>query len=512
MSAILTILSVFGNGGLAIAGLPSPKPAPEKVKTALQGEISGLMAELVGKVQEFLDQAATPQGLHRFEKDLSALGRDMLRRILQWTLNELERTKAMPCPKYMEFEGARRTRSTGKTRQGVLSLFGSINLWRYGYRTSIKGHDGSVFPLARALGLVHGATPGLAESLTRALAEGGMTQRRSLERIDAECGVGCGIKRLRQIAKAVSESMGEVRHEVQVTKVLGWLDAASKTTGSHKPVIAVGRDGVSLGMRILKGRLFEMASTGTVTVYNRKGKRMGTVYLAHIPEVNQPTMGTDLTRLLNDILKGWKGPLPRLCYVTDAGDNETNYYNRVLKRMRHPKTGEKLDWVRVLDFYHASTRIWTMSDQLFGQGRKGTVWARKMLKWLKKPGGINRVLRSAVAMRDDRLGKSKDKEFKKAYLYLRNRMRFMNYAEYKKRGIPQGSGITEAACKTIVTQRLKLSGMSWKPQGAQTIMNLRVILLSGVWDEAYQLILKRSAITIVGGQGTLPEKTVQIAA
>ena len=56
--------------------------------------------------------------------------------------------------------------------------------------------------------------------------------------------------------------------------------------------------------------------------------------------------------------------------------------------------------------------------------------------------------------------------------------------------MPMGSGVTEAACKTVYTQRLKLSGMRWEKAGAQTILTLRVILLSGVWDQAYERILE----------------------
>ena len=65
----------------------------------------------------------------------------------------------------------------------------------------------------------------------------------------------------------------------------------------------------------------------------------------------------------------------------------------------------------------------------------------------------------------------------------------MRYADYKRVGLPCGSGVTEAACKTIYTQRLKLSGMRWHQEGAETILNLRVLLLSGVWTVAYQRVL-----------------------
>jgi len=103
--------------------------------------------------------------------------------------------------------------------------------------------------------------------------------------------------------------------------------------------------------------------------------------------------------LLQEVLAAWQGPLPRLCYVTDAGKSETRYYRRVLAVMRHPVTHKRLKWVRVVDYYHASQRVWTMAQCLFGKGRAASSWAVKMLKWLLLPGGVNRVLHSATAHR-----------------------------------------------------------------------------------------------------------------
>ena len=62
----------------------------------------------------------------------------------------------------------------------------------------------------------------------------------------------------------------------------------------------------------------------------------------------------------------------------------------------------------------------------------------------------------------------------------------MQYGDYRKLGIPLGSGVTEAACKTIFTQRLKQSGMRWTRAGGQVIVDLRVLWLSGVWESAQQ--------------------------
>ena len=112
----------------------------------------------------------------------------------------------------------------------------------------------------------------------------------------------------------------------------------------------------------------------------------------------------------------------------------------------------------------------------------------------EKPSGVNRVLHSAAALRCRRKLSEKGKEdYQGAYNYLRKRMGHMRYDEYRGEGMPIGSGVTEAACKTVFTQRLKLSGMIWKKPGAKTILMLRVILLSGVWAEVYRKTLEVSS-------------------
>ena len=100
--------------------------------------------------------------------------------------------------------------------------------------------------------------------------------------------------------------------------------------------------------------------------------------VAYTPEFGQGTMTAQLTRLLTGVLARWDGPLPRLAYVSDAGDNETTYYHKVLRRLKHPHTGEQLLWVRVVDYYRASERLWAMAEWLFGKGQRAAAWVRKM--------------------------------------------------------------------------------------------------------------------------------------
>ena len=74
-------------------------------------------------------------------------------------------------------------------------------------------------------------------------------------------------------------------------------------------------------------------------------------------------------------------------------------------------------------------------------------------------------------------------EVKQAIAYLwKNRCR-MNYAAYRKAGLPISSGTVESAAKTLVQQRMKQAGMRWSRDGAQAMLALRARLLSNRWHE-----------------------------
>ena len=82
--------------------------------------------------------------------------------------------------------------------------------------------------------------------------------------------------------------------------------------------------------------------------------------------------------------------------------------------------------------------------------------------------------------------KAGEELFWTAYRYLRKHGVWMKYTTYRRQGMPIGSGVTEAACKTIFAERLKRSGMTWSCVGGQVILDLRVLLLSRVWQQAHQ--------------------------
>ena len=64
----------------------------------------------------------------------------------------------------------------------------------------------------------------------------------------------------------------------------------------------------------------------------------------------------------------------------------------------------------------------------------------------------------------------------------------MAYAALREDGFPIGSGVVEAACKTLVTQRLKRSGMRWSNVGGLAILTFRSLLQSGRFLSAWNTL------------------------
>ena len=65
-----------------------------------------------------------------------------------------------------------------------------------------------------------------------------------------------------------------------------------------------------------------------------------------------------------------------------------------------------------------------------------------------------------------------------AYAFFLQHARWMDYAASRRRKLPIGNGVTEAACKIVFSQRFKCSGMKWDIAGGAVILELRVALLS----------------------------------
>ena len=108
-----------------------------------------------------------------------------------------------------------------------------------------------------------------------------------------------------------------------------------------------------------------------------------------------------------------------------------------------------------------------------------------------EPGGAERVLKQLKSLAKVRPWAKDDEEVQRAITYFTNQSgaRRMDYASRVQVNEPIGSGVTEAACKVIVKQRLCGSGMKWKEPGAAAVLSVRCLTYTTErWDQFWSRI------------------------
>ena len=136
--------------------------------------------------------------------------------------------------------------------------------------------------------------------------------------------------------------------------------------------------------------------------------------------------------------------------------------------------------IQIVDFYHATERLWSLSRSIYGEGTKACKeWAGKRIKHLLE-GKVELVISSLSEL----FSSNPDiaEEISDNITYFTNNKERMRYNQYRERGYHIGSGTVESACKHVVGQRLKQAGMRWSVRGADAILQLRILWKNGEWD------------------------------
>ena len=436
----------------------------------------------------FSSRPVTPHTTERFERRLETLFRELARRIVEWTLARIESPEPSDAAASFEWAGQtyRRNRRTSKT---IDTRFGGVTIERWFYQNTETGSPG-LAPLDVCLGLFGDRmTPALAEVTGRLAAD--MPQQAALDMLAERFAVRPGVAAYRRIVADIAGRVRAEHDDVAIEKLSEWIERGRKSEGKQEVLLQVGRDGVFVQTR----PCWEEASCGTLSVYDRGGRRLGTVYLGQMPESEQPTMSARLTGVITGVLKRTGSPVPTLRYVTDAGCHPQAYFREVLSKMKHPVTKKSLKWSWGVDFFHACEYVSKLAGAIFGTAsEKASRWAEEQRRTLRREsGGVSRVTRRA-AQQKRRFGlKGTKADYRSAMNYLKSYRQYMDFAERASRGEPIGSGITEAGCKVIFNQRLKQSGMRWYRRTGQHIVDLRTANRSGLWTGIWDRIIRSPA-------------------
>jgi len=151
------------------------------------------------------------------------------------------------------------------------------------------------------------------------------------------------------------------------------------------------------------------------------------------------------------------------------------------------------DAVRILDFPHGAEHLNAAAQACFGEGSPAAVaWLDQQAAELKDgdPDAALRALgvlpvgrapdpAAAARARDETLG------------YLTKRRAQISYAQFRRQGLPIGSGMVESGHKRVVQARLKGAGMHWARPSVNPMLALRCAVCNDRWDEVWPRIARR---------------------
>jgi hypothetical protein len=135
----------------------------------------------------------------------------------------------------------------------------------------------------------------------------------------------------------------------------------------------------------------------------------------------------------------------------------------------------------IVDWYHAMEHLWDCGKALFGEGTKETRrWVKRREDWLWE-GQIRRLTDDLARQIKTHRGKKRE-ALESLYGYVLRNEWEMRYDVFRQKGYDIGSGAAEGACRYVVGERLKQSGMIWTRRGSSRTLALRITWLNEEWD------------------------------
>lgn len=399
-------------------------------------------------------------------------------------------------------DGKQWRRCLEKEPKTYLSSSGPIVVPRNLYRPVGRGK--SICPLELRAGIIGGCyTPVLARQVWYMM--GHMTSDET-SKLFAELGInGPSSSSCDRLPKQLS-SVWEANREQ-------WEDALrqQEVVPVEAAVLGVSLDGVMVpdkdGQRAAKAKREAAKNKGglskqlsgpagyrevgcaTVTLYDDDVNRLETVRYGRAPEPKKKTLTEQLDAEVSSILAS--RPDLKLVAIADGAEENWRYFDQPLYEQA----------TKIVDHGHACEHLRDAMAAYYGkkkiEGRAEYERWRIILR--DKLGGVDLVIEELERLKRRMKGnrqKTRRKLLNSELKYFQNQRARMDYADYQLRGLPIGSGLVEAACKTLATQRLKRSGMSWR-DGKQAMLTIRSLQQSNRWPAAWNLVSSQLRVEVL---------------
>jgi len=356
--------------------------------------------------------------------------------------------------------GTKLTAKRTKVAKKYETPYGVVRVARYAYQSSSGGEV--YIPLESAARIVGGSTPRFAKMVSyKYCGSNSVFVQKDLSQNHG-----------RNVSRCYIQDVSETVADHLENKAPYWNYTQSDPPAHEVATVGISLDGTCLRYCEEGNR---QAMVGTLAFYDAGGERLHTIYVAEAPEYGKAVF---LGRMDKEI-EGVKERYPHACFV-GISDGATDYRTWL---EGHTST-------QVLDFWHLSEYMHEVAPAMFANKAQRAAWLEQTMHALKHHHGaakatlgeLDELARQVEGGK--RMGAERKEKLGRARSYLRNNLDRTNYASYRKRHLPIGSGVVEAGCKTLVKARMCGAGMKWKRRGAAAVLNLRAMVLSGErWGE-----------------------------
>jgi hypothetical protein len=398
------------------------------------------------------------------------LGRSMLdnEKAIQTALNEAGTLATGKALEGFDTDGAPmavggvRMASRGQLPKEYQTPYGSVVVRRHVYQ---RGGGGSTtyVPLEHGARIVITSTPFFAKVLSHKYAD-----IPGISRVLADLEQNHG----RHVAPGVVQRLADAVATTQFAKEESWtyaLPALDAPVAS----MSVGLDGTCM-MLVEDG--WREAMVGTISLYDRDGERLHTLYAAASPEYGKETFLTSFAREVERVRAAF--PKAPTVGLADGASSPWTFLAKHTDR-------------QTVDFYHVTGYLTDAAAAAFVDAGERQAWLDGACHRLKHEKGAPRALLAELqTFRTRTLPRAEREALEAAITYFENQHPRMTYAENVAKNLPIGSGLTEAACKVIVKERMCVSGgRRWTERGASTVLSLRCLThTKGRWEQFWAKI------------------------
>jgi hypothetical protein len=229
-------------------------------------------------------------------------------------------------------------------------------------------------------------------------------------------------------------------------------------------------------------RVYRMAYCATTTFHDETGAALHTIRQGAIPSVDPVDL---CDRLLADavaILQ--QRPDLRVVLLSDGAPEMRTLLRSALDEST---LGTKV--YELLDFWHLVEKLAPAAQVVYGASEGAEVLHRWRMDLLNRNAAPDDILTALRESGREHVRVGEGRPVHDAITYLDNHRERLGYPGARRRGLPIGSGATEATCKSLFTVRMKRSGARWKERTARDVIHLRALALSDRWGPALHLTL-----------------------